>query len=127
METGRSIPELTRDVAFHLGDMFRNELKLARVEAADSVKSLSGGVTTAAAGIAICAAAATLGLLALAYGLATVMPLWAATLAAAVIGGGLGLVLFFIGRSAMKPKSLTLPKTREQVSRGLRNISEQVH
>ena len=42
MQTERSIPELTKDVAFHLGDMFRNELKLARVEATESVEIAFG-------------------------------------------------------------------------------------
>jgi hypothetical protein len=127
MQTERSIPELTKDMAFHLGDMFRNELKLARVEATDSVKSLSGGIGMIVTGTVVGVSAVTLALFAAAYGLSTVFPMWAAAAIVAGAAGLLALILVSIGRSAMKPKELSFPLTREQVSRDLKNISEHVH
>jgi len=127
MQTERSIPELTKDMAFHLGDMFRNELKLARVEATDSVKSLSGGIGMIVTGAVVGVSAVTLALFAAAYGLSTVFPMWAATAIVAGAAGLLALILVSIGRSAMKPKELSFPRTRDQVSRDLKNISEHVH
>jgi Flp pilus assembly protein TadB len=127
MQTERSIPELTKDMAFHLGDMFRNELRLARVEATDSVKSLSGGIGMIVTGAVVGVSAVTLALFAAAYGLSTVFPMWAAAAIVAGAAGLLALILVSIGRSAMKPKELSFPRTRDQVSRDLKNISEHVH
>ena len=127
MQTERSIPELTKDMAFHLGDMFRNELRLARVEATDSVKSLSGGLGQILAGAVFGVSALTLALFAVAYGLSTIMPMWAAAAIVAVASGLIALILVKAGQAALSPKTLSLPKTREQVSRDLKNISEHVH
>ena len=70
-----SIPELTKDVAHHLGDMFRNELRLARVEAVESAKSLTGAMVQIDIGTAFATAAITLALLAAANGFAIYIPM----------------------------------------------------
>ena len=126
-QTERSIPELTKDMAFHLGDMFRNELKLARVEATDGLKSLSGAVGLIAAGAVVGASALTLALFAVAYVLATVMPMWAAAAVVAILSGIIAWMLVKAGQKAMNTEELTLTRTREQVSRDLKTISERVH
>jgi hypothetical protein len=127
MQTERSIPELTKDMAFHLGDMFRNELKLARVEATESVKSLSGGIALIVTGAVVGVSAITLALLAAAYGLSQTMPMWSAAAIVAVGAAILALILVMAGKAALKPRELSLPRTREQVSRDLKTISERVH
>ena len=66
-QTDRSIPELTKDMAFHLGDILRNEMKLARVEATEGVKSLSGAAGMLAGGAVVGISALTLALLAAAF------------------------------------------------------------
>jgi hypothetical protein len=126
-QTERSIPELTKDMAFHLGDMFRNELKLARVEATEGVKSLSGAVGLIAAGAVVGASALTLALLAVAYALASVMPMWVAAIVVAVLAGIVAWMMVKAGQKALKPDELSLTRTREQVSRDLKTISERVH
>lgn len=127
MQTDRSIPELTKEMAFHLGDMFRNEVKLAKVEAAEGVKSLSGAFRLYVAAAAIGACALTLGLLAVAYLISLVMPLWTAMAIVAIGAGILCWILVETAQKAAKPDELALPKTREQVSRDLKTISERVH
>lgn len=127
MQTERSIPELTKDMAFHLGDMFRNELKLARVEATEGAKSLSGAVGMFAAGAVVGASALTLALLAVAYGLAEAMPMWAAAAIVAILAGIAAFLLVKAGQTALKAKDLSLARTREQVSRDIKTISERVH
>ena len=127
LQTDRSIPELTKDMAFHLGDMLRNELKLARLEAMDGAKSLSGAFILVVCGAAIGGAALTVALITAAYGLSLVMPIWAGGLIAAAAAAVIATILLLAGKSALKPKSLSLPRTREQVSRDLKTISEQVH
>jgi len=123
----RSIPELTKDMAFHLGDMFRNELKLARVEATEGVKSLGGAVGLIVAGAVVGASALTLLLLAVAYGLSSVMPMWGAAAVVAILAGILAWMMVKSGQKALKPDELSLTRTREQVSRDIKTISERVH
>lgn len=127
MQTERSIPELTKDMAFHLGDMFRNELKLARVEATEGVKSLGGAVGKFAAGALVGASALTLALLAAAFALAELMPMWIASAIVAVAAGIVAWMLIKAGEAALKSRDLSLTRTREQVSRDIKNISERVH
>lgn len=127
MQTERSIPELTRDMAFHLGDMFRNELKLASIEATEGARSLSGAFVLVVLGAAIGGAALTVALLSIAYAMSQVMPLWLAGAIVAAAAGVFAVILIQGGRSALKPKSLSLPRTREQVSRDLKTLSERVH
>lgn len=123
----RSIPELTKAMAFHLGDMFRNELKLARVEATEGVKSMSGAFGLFAWGMAFGAGAVVAAVLAVAYALSSLMPMWTSL---AIVAIGVGVVAWLLiqaAHKAMKPEELSLPKTREQVSRDLKTISERVH
>jgi hypothetical protein len=126
-QTERSIPELTKDMAFHLGDMFRNELKLARVEATEGIKSLSGAVGMIAAGAVVGVAALTLALFAVAYALSSVMPMWGAAAVVAILASILAWMMVMGGQKALKPDELSLSRTREQVSRDLKTISERVH
>jgi hypothetical protein len=126
-QTERSIPELTKDMASHLGDMFRNELKLARVEATEGIKSLSGAVGMIAAGAVVGVAALTLALFAVAYALSSVMPMWGAAAVVAILASILAWMMVMGGQKALKPDELSLSRTREQVSRDLKTISERVH
>jgi uncharacterized membrane protein YqjE len=126
-QTERSIPELTKDMAFHLGDMLRNELKLARVEATEGVKSLSSALGLIVAGAVVGASALTLGLFGVAYALSSVMPMWAAAAVVGVLAALVAWMLVKAGQKAMNTDELSLTRTREQVSRDLKTISERVH
>lgn len=127
MQTERSIPELTKAMAFHLGDMFRNELKLARVEATEGVKSMSGAFGLFIAAAAFGAAALTAAFLGVAYLLGSLMPMWTSLAIVAIAGGVIAWMFIQAAQRAMRPQELSLPKTREQVSRDLKTISERVH
>jgi hypothetical protein len=122
----RSLPELTADLAFQMGDLLRNEVRLARAEAMENIKDMGAGILRATLGIALAGAAVTLGLFALAYGLSLIIPMWAAALIGAVIGGLLARHLIKSGLKAASVERITLPKTTEQVSRDLRLIKENV-
>jgi hypothetical protein len=121
----RSLTELTRDLAVQLSDLFRNELRLARVEAVDNVKSLAGGLALLAAGALLAGASLTLALMAVAAGLALVMPVWAAAGIAAGGGAVLAVVLLAAGRSRISPGAVSMPRTTEQVRRDINLIKEQ--
>jgi hypothetical protein len=124
MQTERSLSELAVDLASQAGDLIRNEIRLARAEAMDSVKHMGGGIIRAAIGVAFAGAAVSLGLFALAYALGESMPMWAAALIGAVIGGVIAYLLIKSGLKAASVDGIALPKTAEQVSRDLRLIKE---
>lgn len=124
MQTERTLSELTMDLASQAGDLLRNEIRLARAEAIENVAQMGGGIVRAALGIALAGAAVTLGLFALAYALGQVMPMWAAALVGAVIGGVISYAMIKSGLKAVSLKHVALPRTAEQVSRDLRLIKE---
>lgn len=126
MQAERTLPELTRDLASQVGDLLRNEVRLARAEAMENVKQMGGGLARAAIGVALAAGALTLALLALAYALGEAMPMWGAALIAAVVGGGLAYVLIKSGLKAATEADIALPRTAEQVARDLRLIKENI-
>ncbi len=119
-----SIPELTKEMVHHLGDMFRNELKLARVEAVESAKAMGGGLAQMAIGVAFAVSAITLIGIAVAEALPADFPRWAAFALAGIASGVAALLFMQAAKSAIAPKSLTLPKTREQVGRDIQAIKE---
>src|SRR5688500_5205093 len=108
MQAERTLPELTRDLASQVGDLMRNEVRLARAEAMENVKQMGGGLARAAIGVALAAGALTLALLALAYALGEVMPMWGAALIAAVVGGGFAYVLIKSGLKAAAEADIAL-------------------
>lgn len=126
MQTERTLPELTMDLASHVGDLLRNEVRLARAEAVESAKRMGGGIARAALGVVLAGSAVTLALFALAYALGETMPMWAAALIGAVIAGILSYILIKSGLRAASVDNVSLPRTAEQVSRDLRVIKEKI-
>jgi hypothetical protein len=124
MQTERTLPELTMDLAAQAGDLLRNEIRLARAEAMENVSQMGDGIVRAALGVALAGAAVTLGLFALAYALGQIIPMWAAALAGAAIGGVVSYLMIKSGLKACSLKHVALPRTAEQVSRDLRLIKE---
>ena len=123
MQSERTLPELTMDVATQVGDLLRNEVRLARAEALEGVKHMGAGLVRAALGVALAGAALTLALFALAYGLAQMMPLWASALIAALVGAVLAYVLVKSGLKAASPDHLSMDRTTNQFARDLRALS----
>jgi membrane protein implicated in regulation of membrane protease activity len=119
-----TIPDLTKEMMHHLGDMFRNELRLARTEAVDSAKTMGASLALMGAGIAFGVAAITLTGIAVAELLPAEVPRWLAFLIAAIVAAVAAFAFVKAGQSALTPKSLTLPKTREQVGRDIQAIKE---
>jgi hypothetical protein len=124
MQAERTLSELTVDLASQVGDLMRNEVRLARAEAMEGVKDMGGGIVRAAVGVAFAGAAVSLGLFALAYALGETMPMWAAALIGAVIGGILAYVLIKSGLKAASVDHITMERTANQVKADLRLIKE---
>jgi hypothetical protein len=124
MQAERTLPELTMDLANQVGDLLRNEVRLARAEAMESVKHMGGGILRAALGVALAGAAVTLGLFALAYALGEIMPMWVAAFVGALFGGVLAYLLIKSGLKAASVERINLPRTASQVKADLRLIKE---
>lgn len=119
----RSLPELTVDLASQVGDLLRNEVRLARAEAFENIKTMTGGLARAALGLIAAGAAMTLALFALAYGLSLVMPMWAGALISAIVAAILAYVLVKSGLKAASVHNLAMTRTSDQVARDLRTLS----
>jgi hypothetical protein len=52
------------------------------------------------------------------------VPRWAAFAMAGVAAGVAALVFMQMGKAKISPKSITLPKTREQIGRDIQNLKE---
>lgn len=126
MQAERSLTELARDLATQLGDLMRNEVRLARAETVERVKGMGGGLASLAAGALVSAAAITVALLGVAYLLGEAMPMWLAALLSAAIGGMGAYALIKSGLKSLSQDRMKLPRTAEQVSRDLRMIKENV-
>lgn len=119
-----SIPELTKEMVHHLGDMFRNELKLARTEAVDSARKMGGSLALIGVGVAFAVSAITLLGFAVVELLPVDFPRWAAFAMAGVASGVAAMLFMHAGKSKIAPASLTFPKTRDQVGRDIQTIKE---
>lgn len=124
MQTERTLSELTMDLAGQASDLLRNEIRLARAEAMENVSEMGDGIVRAALGVALAGAAVTLGLFALAYALGQILPMWAAALVGAIVGGVISYLMIKSGLKACSLKKVALPRTAEHVSRDLRLIKE---
>lgn len=119
-----TIPDLTKEMIGHFGDMIRNELKLARTEAAETASTMGGGLIYIGIGAAFAAAAVTLVLMAAVEAMPEDVPRWATYALAGVAAGIAALIFMNAAKSAIAPKSITLPKTREQIGRDIQNLKE---
>lgn len=119
-----TIPDLTKEMVGHFGDMIRNELKLARTEAMESAQKMGGGLLLIGLGAAFAAAAITLMCIAAVEAMPPDMPRWATYAMAGIAAGVAGLIFMQAAKSAIAPKSITLPKTREQIGRDIQTLKE---
>ena len=126
MSSDRTIPDLTKDAALQLGELVRNEVRLARAEAVDQFRQMAAGAVSIAMGVALAAAAITLALFALAYGLAEELPMWASALISAAIGGAVAYFMIAAGKKRLAPQDLSLPRTQQQVARDIHAVKETI-
>ena len=87
---------------------------------------MGDGVVRAALGVALAGAAVTLGLFALAYALGEVMPMWAAALVGAALGGTIAYILIKSGLKAASMEAVSMPRTKQQMAADLRLIKENI-
>jgi uncharacterized membrane protein YqjE len=109
----RSIGEIAGDIAGNLKQIFRAELRLARVELREDVDAVRGGLVVLSIGAIVGALAAGFALLAVVYALATVVAPWAA--AAIVAGGAAVVAAVFVMTGIKRMQTVGLPRTAATV------------
>jgi len=120
----RSVSEVFQDILRNLQEMVRSEIRLAKVEIRGEAKqALSSGVWIAAGGIAAMSAWSFL-MWALAYTLATRMPMWAATLIVALVMSAAAAALIMGGIRRAKRIHPIPERTVESVKENLAWIKQ---
>lgn len=119
-----SISSLAADLTAQAADLVRNEIRLARAEAVDSLKAMGLAVALGGLGIAVAVAALTLILIGGAYLLALAMPFWGAALIMGAIGAIAAYLLIAQARKIIAGKPMQLPRTRRQISQDISLIKE---
>jgi uncharacterized membrane protein YqjE len=108
VDRGRSFADVLQDIVANIQDIVRAELRLATTEIKqEAAKAADGGRLLGAGAVAALFAVAFL-LLSAVYGLALVMPVWAASLTVAVLLAVISAILIGSGRTRLK--SVHAPK-----------------
>ena len=107
----RSIGAVLADIAGNVRELVRAEIRLAKVEATEQVRSATRGAALAAAGGGVALVALAFIAIAGMYALATIVALWIAALIVAGVAAVIGAVLITAGVKSMQSVSLAMPKT----------------
>lgn len=110
-QTQRSVPEVLQDIIGNLQMMVRGEFRLAKRELSEIASAASRPATTLGVGLVTGFYGVGFLLLALVYGLSTIMAAW---LAALIVGGVLafcGCALAITGGTKLKSLPITPDKT----------------
>lgn len=115
-----------QDVVRNLGDVVRNEVKLAKAEAEAGIKELSGATTRLAAGLAFIIPALTLFGFAVSDLLAkqTVLQPWIATAIVGAVFALFGFLLVQSGRKAMHSSHAGLRTTGDNIKQDIQALKE---
>lgn len=125
-EQNKSLPNLVEDAIGHATGLMREEVRLARAEFTDGVKTMQSGAISVGIGVAVLLPGVTILLLACAYGIAAAgLPLWAGAAIAGAIAAVIGAILLMSGKSKMKPENLSAPRAAEDAQRTARFAKEQ--
>lgn len=121
--TDQKIPQLIEDVANNLGDIVRNELKLARVETSKGVSDALNGAVYLAAAVALGIPAITV--LAAAIVQAMIesgMEGWAASVIVAMVMIAAALLLFLAGRKTLHSRHTKLETTSQNIKQDIKTV-----
>ena len=132
----RSLPELLKELMNELGQLFRKEVQLAKVEAGEKMHKALVGVEVlvvgavlgiAALGVLLSAAVAGVAALLISFGMGEAA---ASGIAALIVGGIVAIsayVLFQRGMAALRTDHLTLDRTAHSLGRDASVIKEKTH
>ena len=119
MAQERSVSDVLQDILRNLQDMVRSEIRLAKVEIREEVRRAVSSIVWIAAGTVGAVSAWIFLLWALAYALATRMPMWGATLIVAVVMAAAAAALMMGGIQRAKRIQPIPERTVESVKENL--------
>jgi uncharacterized membrane protein YqjE len=121
----RSTGTIVRDIVHDAEEMIRSEVRLAKTELQEKVRTASeaGGWLAAAAGTALFAGACFV--VTCIAALMVVVPLWLAALIMAILLSGVAAALFLHGRDRIKRAQPVLRQTRETLREGAQWLKRQ--
>lgn len=124
-DTDRSTATIVRDIVRDAEEMIRSEVKLAKTELQEKVRTASeaGGWLAAAAGTALFAGACFV--VTCIAALTVVVPLWLAALIMAILLSAVAAALFLHGRDRIKRAQPVLRQTTETLREGTQWLKRQ--
>lgn len=119
---GTLFSKLTEDFS----TLVQKEVELARTEAVESVSTILRSAVSMIAGGVIAYAGLIILLLAAAFGLANVIPLWVSALAIGLITLVIGGILISAGRNAISNVNIVPKKTVQTIKNDARMVQEKL-
>ncbi len=124
MTEQRPFSEVLQDILRNLQELIRAEMRLAKAEVRQDASEAAASGAWVAAGLVIAISAWGFLLWAAAYGLALVVPMWAATLIVALVTGVVGIALLAIGLRRFKRLRPVPERTVESLKENLEWIKQ---
>jgi uncharacterized membrane protein len=124
MET--SFASLLRDLIAEIGQLFRQELRLARAETGEKLSQAQNGIIAIVVGLLLASSALLILLQAVVLALSQIVPAWAASVIVGVVVAIVALILIRGGQSSLKLTNLTPTRTLDALRKDRDMVMEKV-
>jgi uncharacterized membrane protein YgcG len=111
----QSFTSLLKELISEIGQLIRQELRLAQAEAAEKVSQAQNGVVALIVGLLFAFSALLILLQAVVVALATVVPAWLASVIVGLVVAVIAFILVRQGQSNLKPVNLVPERTLNAV------------
>ena len=121
-----SFASLLRDLIAEVGQLFRQELRLARAEAGEKLAQAQHGIVAIIVGLLLASSALLILLQAVVLALSQVVPAWAAS---AIVGVAVAVIAFILvrgGQGSLKLTNLAPTRTLDAMRRDRDMVMEKV-
>jgi hypothetical protein len=124
MET--SFASLLRDLIAEIGQLFRQELRLARAETGEKLAQAQKGIVAIIVGLLLASSALLIVLQAVVLALSQVVPAWAASIIVGVVVAIVAFILIRGGQSSLTLTNLAPTRTLDAMRRDREMVMEKV-
>jgi amino acid transporter len=121
-----SFASLLRDLIAEIGQLFRQELRLARAEAGEKVAQAQHGIVAIVVGLLLASSALLILLQAVVLALSQVVPAWAASVIVGVVVALIAFILIRGGQGSLKLTNLAPTRTLDAMRRDRDMVMEKV-
>lgn len=124
MET--SFASLLRDLIAEIGQLFRQELRLARAETGENLAHAQKGIVAIIVGLLLASSALLIMLQAVVLALSQVVPAWAASIIVGVVVAIVAFILIRGGQSSLTLTNLAPTRTLDAMRRDRDMVMEKI-